>query len=152
MGHGRAAPDHAVDPLIQESPSDACLPAQSPAAVPRARLRECLGLPNGYKENRTKRPNSERTTPRQAKNAGRLRGSALGGSEETTTVRQPASPAGVQAARLLATRAFDPEPLPARLCETLPIGNAQAVEAVAVVRRGVGHAAWRPRSAWAVRI
>jgi len=29
-----------------------------------------------------------------------------GGSEKSATVRQPASPAGVQAARLLATRAF----------------------------------------------
>lgn len=94
---------------MQKSPSDAC-PRAIAGCSTESTTTGIPGIANLSKENRTTRPNSERLPPSKRRMAVRLRLSALAGSEESATVRQPLLP-GVQAARLLATRAFTPASL-----------------------------------------
>jgi len=57
----------------------------------------------------------------------RRRRHGLCGSGKNATVGNPRSRPCVQAARLLATRAFDPAPPPSQFCETFPIAQRKAL-------------------------
>ncbi len=153
LGHGRAAAATPSIHVMEESPSDACM------WVPHRLLNRERDYGNAWHC----RMGASRTarhvlTPTRATPLGKLKNRGEAPAQRTLRVGEE--------------RDRRPSTLPCPACRlhgcwrharSLPAPyyrgsvrrfrlNAQAVEAVAVGRRGVGHAAWRPRSAWAVPI